>query len=170
MTHDRTPLWLNTDLELQLRRIASDCGISFPTLVEEALHDYMLRRTPAQYSEDAAPVDRGAAERRRWPRVRLGVPAVVHTAEPNGRNGRYRTAEVRDISPAGIGLRFDSAERGYMRVGRVFEILVQLGEHSRPVCLVCTTCRKVLDGASLMVGAVFNEPVPDLDTSLSTLT
>lgn len=171
MTHDRTPLWLNAGLERELRRLASGSGTPLSTLVEDALREFVVRNAALQGSQTPE-ADAGCVygrERRGCRRCKVGVPAVVHTTEQDGRTGRYRMAEVRDISASGIGLRFEGSEREHMRVGRAFEILIQLGGQANPMRLVCTACRKVLDGAGVIIGAVINEPVTGLDESLTAL-
>lgn len=176
MTHDRTPLWLNADLERELRRLASGSGTSLSTLVEDVLREFMERNAALQGGNAQARSSPAAdaecaydGERRSCRRCKIGVPAVVHTTEQDGRTGRYRVAEVRDISATGIGLRFEGAEREHMRVGRAFEILIQLGGQANPVRMACTACRKVLDEAGVIIGAVINEPVKGLDESLLAL-
>lgn len=176
MTYDRTPLWLNAELERELRRLASDSGTPLSTLVEDALREFMSRNTalqggnakigPSPTAEAECGYD---GERRRCRRCKVGVPAVVHTTEQDGRTGRYRVAEVRDISASGIGLRFEGAERENMRVGRAFEILIQLGGQANPMRMACTACRKVLDEAGVIIGAVINEPAIGLDERLTAL-
>ncbi|KAF5042586.1 hypothetical protein DSECCO2_511090 [anaerobic digester metagenome] len=176
MTHDRIPLWLNAELERELRRLAAGSGTSLSTLVEDALREFMMRSAALQdgnvqgaASPEAEAVCAYDGERRGCRRSKVGVPAVVHTSEQDGRTGRYRVAEVRDISATGIGLRFEGSERESMRVGRAFEILIQLGGQANPMRMACTACRKVLDEAGVIVGAVFNEPVSGLDESLTAL-
>lgn len=171
MTHDRIPLWLNAELERELRRLAAGSGTPLSTLVEDALREFMVRNAALQagpsHADDAQCTYDG--DRRGCRRCKVGVPAVVHTTEQDGRTGRYRVAEVRDISASGIGLRFEGTERESMRVGRAFEILVQLGGQANPVRMACTACRKVLDEAGVIIGAVINEPAVGLDESLAAL-
>lgn len=175
MTHERIPLWLSAELEGELRRLASDSGIPLTELVEDALRDFMFRNVPdlaARASRGDAfpdvPVPEPAAdecipcgERRACCRRKVAVPAVVHTMDQDGRTGRYRVAELRDISTSGIGLRFDGPEREQIHIGRDFEVLFQVAERMAPMRMACTACRKVLDGAGVVVGAVFREPFTD---------
>ena len=177
MTHDRIPLWLSVELEGELRRLASDSGIPMMELVEDALRDFMFRNAPtlaargsrgdasAEGATAASSADAGecipCGERRACCRRSVAVPAVVHTTDQDGRTGRYRVAEMRDISSSGIGLRFEGSEREPLHIGRDFEVLFQFAERMAPMRMACTACRKVGDGTGFVVGAVFHEPFTD---------
>lgn len=181
MTHERIPLWLSAALEGELRRLASDSGIPLTELVEDALRDFMFRNAPDLTARalrrdalpDGPPPEPASdecipcGERRACCRRKVAVPAVVHTTDQDGRKGRYRVAEMRDISSSGVGLRFDGPEREQIHIGRDFEVLFQFAERMAPVRMACTACRKVLDGAGVVVGAVFREPFNDPDFTAS---
>jgi len=147
VTQKRPPLWLNTDLNSYLR--------------EQDGHGDMIHASPVEApAMHAVPAD-GTKERRRAERQLLSGFAVVHTLDPDGRKGRYRVAQLRDISASGIGLRLNSAEPESFREGREFEVLFQFSEREKPLHMACTACRQALDEAGVIIGAVFRNPVPD---------
>lgn len=146
VTQKRPPLWLNTDLESYLREQDGRVDMSTPAAGPQAMQ--------------SASAD-GTADRRRAERKLLSGFAVVHTLDPDGRKGRYRVAQLRDISSSGIGLRLNSTEPESFRAGREFEVLFQFSERGKPLQMACTACRQVLDEAGLIIGAVFRAPVPD---------
>jgi len=150
VTQKRPPLWLNTDLDRYLREQGGP-GDMAPASPEEP---------PVMH---AAPAD-GTKDRRRAERQLLSGFAVVHTLDPDGRKGRYRVAQLRDISASGIGLRLNSTEPESFRTGREFEVLFQFSEHGKPLQMACTACRQVLDEAGVIIGAVFRNPVADFAT------
>ena len=171
-------LQLSADLERELRRLASQYGTSFSDLVEEALRDFMRRHasvTEAAPEPDTQWVAAGegecvpCGERRSCCRRKVSVPAVVHTLEQEGRMGRYRVAEVRDISSSGIGLRFDNLDHDQMGIGREFEVLFQLSDCRDPQRMSCTACRRNLDHGGVFVGAAFSEPYNGMDRDVSVL-
>lgn len=159
MTSDRTPITLSGDLERELHEQAKASGIALPVMVDQVLRQFVQQQKPG----DPAKEERRAACRRK-----ISVPAVVHTLAQDGRTGRYRVAQLQDISVTGIGLRFESTEREHFKEGREFEVLFQLGDHSSPLRMACKACRKVLDEAGVVIGAVFKESLPDLHEQIST--
>jgi hypothetical protein len=181
VAHDRTHFLFNAELERELHRLASNRGMPFSQFVEEALRDFIVRNdlnlpgpaysnSPSIEAVQASSEDDACfsgCERRTCRRRKVTAPAVVHTSEQEGRTGRYRVAELRDISSSGIGLRFGASERNQIRVGSEFEVLFQLAERVNPVRMVCRACRKVIDEAGIIVGAVFSEPFTDLEQGAS---
>jgi hypothetical protein len=170
-------LRLSADLESEFRRLASESGTSFSELVEEALRDFMRRHAPATGATSPLDTQRastgadgwGCGERRACCRHEVSVPAVVHTEEQDGRTGRYRVAEVRNISASGIGLRFENLNHDQMSVGRKFEVLFQLSENRDPQRMTCTACRRDLDSDAVYVGAAFSEPFNGMGPDASVL-
>jgi hypothetical protein len=144
----RPTVWLNTDLDSYLReqdglgakKYASSGNIS----------------TVQDIADD------GGGERRKAARRLLSGFGVVHMLDPDGRKGRYRLAQLRDISTTGIGLRLNAAEPDSFGEGREFEILFQFSEHARPLHMACTACRKTLDEAGMVIGALFKNPLRSL--------
>lgn len=166
MTHDRIPIWLSADLERDLRRWAEDTGAPLPDVVEKALSDFIARNSAGSTSLLGAAGGKGGAvesERRACRRRKVALPAVVRASAQDGDTVPYRLAEIRDISSAGIGLRFESAEPECLHVGREFEVLFQLSARENSVRLACTACRKFRDGAGLVIGAMFSEPFMGFD-------
>ena len=93
------------------------------------------------------------------------ISTVQGIADDGGgerRKGRYRLAQLRDISTTGIGLRLNAAEPDSFGEGREFEILFQFSEHARPLHMACTACRKTLDEAGMVIGALFKNPLRSL--------
>lgn len=184
MTHDRTPLWLSADLERELRRWAADSGVPLSRVVEAALLDFMARNAVSPDGTTPHGVQAGygvttgedggecipCGERRACCRRKVAVPAVVHTSDQGGRTGRYRMAELQDISSSGVGLRFAGDGREVIGVGREIEVLFQLVERMAPVRLACTVCRKAIDGAGVVVGAMFMEPFTGLEEGVTAFT
>ena len=144
----RPTLWLNTDLNTYLReqdgpgreRGASLAGAS------------QLRDIPDDSNRDR----RGAV------RQLLSGFAVVHMLDPDGRKGRYRLAQLRDISTTGIGLSLSGSDPEGFADGREFEILFQFAEQKKPLHMACTACRKALDEAGMVIGAAFRNPLGSL--------
>lgn len=148
MTHKRPPLWLNTDLNRYLQEQDEPANTS--AVAADGSHPHKA------VSEDMPPKDR-----RRANRQLLSGFAVVHTLDPDGRKGRYRVAQLRDISSTGIGLCLNAAEPESFGDGREFDVLFQFSDHGKPIHLACTACRRMLDEAGLIIGAVFRGPVPN---------
>ena len=143
VTQKRPPLWLNTDLDRYLRDQDESGG--------EAL------------AAPSAPLADGSAQdRRRATRQLLSGFAVVHTLDPDGLKGRYRVAQLRDISTTGIGLHLNATEPENFKEGREFEVLFQFSDHGKPLHMACTACRKALDEAGVIIGAVFKNPLGSL--------
>jgi hypothetical protein len=146
MTQKRPLLWLNTDLDRYLREQGESGG--------EAM------------AAPSAPLQTiagdSAQDRRRATRQLLSGFAVVHTLDPDGRKGRYRVAQLRDISTTGIGLRLNSTEPESFMEGREFEVLFQFSDQGKPLHMACTACRKALDEAGVIIGAVFRNPLGSL--------
>jgi len=117
---------------------------------------------PLHSAQDTLP----GQDRRSSPRHDISVFAVVHTADCDGRTGRYRVAQLRDVSATGIGLRFSTAEPERFKEGREFEILFQFSDQAKPLRLDCVACRKVMDAAGLIIGAAFREPIPNFGDHL----
>lgn len=138
---------MNTDLDLYLREQDGQCDMT----------DASPEDSPVMPSDNVK-------DRRRAERQLLSGFAVVHTLDPDGRKGRYRVAQLRDISSTGIGLRLNSTEPESFREGREFEVLFQFSERGKPLQIACTACRQVLDEAGVVIGAVFKSPVPDFAT------
>lgn len=143
VTDNRPPQWLNTDPDR--------------SLCEEPV----VPASPGSPREEGWPC-RPGKERRAALRRSLSVFAVIHTLEQDGRKGRYRVAQVRDISATGIGLLLNAGEPESFKAGREFEVLFQFSEHAKPLHLACTACRRVMDDVGVIIGAVFRGPVPDL--------
>ncbi len=147
MTRQKPPLWLNTDLEAYLRE-QDDPGQTARNVE---------RRTAHRDGRDDVSHDR-----RRSARQMLSGFAVVHMVDGDGRTGRYRLAQLRDISTTGIGLRLNAAEPDSFAEGREFEILFQFSDHGKPLHMACTACRKALDEAGVIIGALFKNPLGSL--------
>ena len=148
MTRKNPPLWLNTDLDAYLRQ-QDDPGY----------------KTKEVQNGDAAhwnAHDDGPQERRRAARQLLSGFAVVHMLDPDGRKGRYRLAQLRDISTTGIGLSLSGSDPESFSDGREFEVLFQFADHKKPLHMACTACRKALDEAGMIIGAVFRNPLGSL--------
>ena len=148
MTRKTTPLWLNTDLDAYLRQ-QDDPG-------------YMTNGVPNVRTARRETRNDIPQERRRSVRQMLSGFAVVHMVDADGRAGRYRLAQLRDISTTGIGLRLNSAEPDNFGEGREFEILFQCSDHGKPLHMACTACRKALDEAGVVIGALFKNPLNSL--------
>jgi len=146
MTQKRPFLWLNTDLDRYLREQDASGGEAMAA----------PSASPQPLAEDRA------QERRRATRQLLSGFAVVHTLDPDGRKGRYRVAQLRDISTTGIGLRLNSTEPEGFKEGREFEVLFQFSDQGKPLHMACTACRKALDEAGVIIGAVFRNPLGSL--------
>jgi len=147
VTDNRPPQLLNADFDRFLRE-ESDGAAS-----------------PGTAAADSGPSDqagRPGEERRAASRRNLSVFAVIHTLEQDGRKGRYRVAQVRDISATGIGLLLNAGEPESFKAGREFDVLFQFSEHAKPLHLACTACRRVMGDVGVIIGAVFRGPVPDL--------
>lgn len=146
MTQKRPFLWLNTDLDRYLRGQDDSGGevVAAPS-------------APPQTSADDSPQDR-----RRATRQLLSGFAVVHTLDPDGRKGRYRVAQLRDISTTGIGLHLNSTEPESFMAGREFEVLFQFSDQGNPLHMACIACRKALDETGVIIGAVFRNPLGSL--------
>jgi len=144
VTQKSPPLWLNTDLDSYLREQDESGG--------EAM---AAPSAPLQTLDSAQ-------DRRRATRQLLSGFAVIHTLDPDGRKGRYRVAQLRDISTTGIGLRLNSTEPESFKAGREFEVLFQFSDQGKPLHMACTACRKVLDEAGVIIGAVFRNPLGSL--------
>lgn len=108
-------------------------------------------------------------ERRTSRRHDVSVFAVVHTMDPDGRTGRYRVAQLRDVSATGIGLRFSSSEQERFREGRMFEVLFQFSDQAKPLRLDCVARRKVADDTGLLIGAAFAEPIANFGDHIACL-
>lgn len=148
MQQKRPPLWLNTDLDNYLLE-QDGCG---------------AKAVPAP-DKDVPPkslLDDETQDRRSAARKFLSGFAVIHTVDPDGKKGRYRVAQLRDISTTGIGLRLNAADPESFKEGREFEILFQFADHGKPLHMACTACRKALDEAGLIIGAVFRNPLGSL--------
>lgn len=104
----------------------------------------------------------GFGDRRKAVRQLLSGFAVIHSLDPDGRKGRYRVAQLRDISTTGIGLRLNAPDPGSFMEGREFEILFQFSEHAKPRHMTCTTCRCSMDEAGMVIGAIFRNPLRSL--------
>jgi hypothetical protein len=160
MTRDlKKSICLKAELESNLQDYADSRGISLPELISGVLGDFLLGQ-----KRESRPL----AERRNAVRHAVCTPAVVYTSGQDGRTERYRVAQMSDISTSGVGLRVAS-DREDLKEGKKFEILFQLAGYANPLRLTCTACRKAFDGTGLMIGAVFNEPVPGLGEHLSAL-
>jgi hypothetical protein len=146
VTKKRPPLWLDTDLDSYLREQDAPGGNAVPA------PGGPLQATP----------DDSIQDRRRATRQLLSGFAVVHTLDPDGRRGRYRVAQLRDISTTGFGLRLNSTEPESFAEGREFEVLFQFSDHGKPLHMACTACRKALDEAGVIIGAVFRNPLGSL--------
>jgi hypothetical protein len=146
MTQKRPLLWLNTDLDRYLRDQDGSGG----------------EATAAPGAPLQTIADDSAQDRRRATRQLLSGFAVVHTLDPDGRKGRYRVAQLRDISTTGIGLRLNSTEPESFTEGREFEVLFQFSDQGKPLHMACTACRKALDEAGVIIGAVFRNPLGSL--------
>lgn len=146
VTKKRPPLWLDTDLDRYLRE--QDASGDNPVSAAGGL----LQTIP----------DDSAQDRRKATRQLLSGFAVLHTLDPDGRKGRYRVAQLRDISTTGIGLRLNSTEPESFAEGREFEVLFQFSDHGKPLHMACTACRRALDEAGVIIGAVFRTPLGSL--------
>ncbi len=146
MKQKRPPLWLNTDLNLYLR--AQDDSSSKNADVRNGVH---------RDNREECPQDR-----RKSVRKFLSGFAVVHTLDPDGRRGRYRLAQLLDISATGIGLRLNAPDPGNFVEGREFEILFQFSDNEKPLHMDCTACRKAWDEAGVIIGAMFSNPLGSL--------
>jgi len=144
----RSTLWLNTDLDSYLR---DHDGPGSEKLDSSGGHSHS-RDIPDDSSRD----------RRRAVRQLLSGFAVIHALDPDGRKGRYRVAQLRDISTTGIGLRLNATDPDSFGDGREFEILFQFSEHGKPLHMACTACRHALDETGLAIGAVFKNPLTSL--------
>lgn len=107
-------------------------------------------------------LDDGSGDRRKSPRRSLSGFAVIHTLDPDGRRGRYRVAQLRDISTHGIGLHLSATDPESFGMGREFEILFQFPEQGKPLHRACTACRHAADEAGLSIGAIFQSPFASL--------
>ena len=148
VTRKTTPLWLNTDLDAYLRQ-QDDPG-------------YTTNDAPNMRAAHGDARDDISQERRKSVRQVLSGFGVVHMVDTEGRTGRYRLAQLRDISTTGIGLRLNSAEPDNFGEGREFEILFQFSDHGKPLHMACTACRKALDEAGVVIGALFKNPLNSL--------
>ena len=150
MTDKRPPQCLNADRDRDLNEQFVDAASPIP--IREG-------------SGPSGPSDHAGIpgkERRAASRRSLSVFAVIHTLEQDGRKGRYRVAQVRDISATGIGLMLNAGEPESFKAGREFDVLFQFSEHAKPLHLACTACRRVMSDVGVVIGAVFRGPVPDL--------
>lgn len=148
MKDKRPTLWLNTDLDSYLREHDGPGSEKYDSSVGHS------------HSQDI-PDDTGR-DRRRAARQLLSGFAVIHALDPDGRKGRYRVAQLRDISTTGIGLRLNATDPEGFSEGREFEILFQFADHKKPLHMACTACRKALDEAGMIIGAVFRTPLGSL--------
>jgi len=148
VTQKRPLLWLNTDLDCYLREQEANCANAVSVLSAEV---------PIPSFQDDGPQDRRGAARKF-----LSGFAVVHTLDPDGRKGRYRVAQLRDISTTGIGLRLNAVDPESFKEGREFEILFQFADQGKPLHMACSACRKALDEAGMIIGAVFKNPLGSL--------
>jgi hypothetical protein len=98
-------------------------------------------------------------ERRKSVRQFLSGFAVVHTLDPDGRRGRYRLAQLLDISTTGIGLRLNAPDPDNIVERCEFEILFQFSDNEKPLHMACTACRKAWDEAGVIIGAMFSNPL-----------
>lgn len=147
MTDNRPPQWLKADPDRSMREEAADAASPGST-----------GKDPGSSGQAVRPGE----ERRAASRRSLSVFAVIHTLEQDGRKGRYRVAQVRDISATGIGLLLNAGEPESFKEGREFDVLFQFSEHAKPLHLACTACRRVMGDVGVIIGAVFRGPVPDL--------
>ena len=140
----RPTLWLNTDLDAYLRE-QDGPGRGGIASSGRARKDVLDDR------------DRRGAVRRL-----LSGFAVVHMLDPDGRKGRYRLAQLRDISTTGIGLSLSGSDPESFADGHEVEILFQFPEQKKPLHMACTACRKALEEAGVFIGAVFRNPLGSL--------
>lgn len=108
-------------------------------------------------------LDDGFGDRRKSPRRSLSGFAVIHTLDPDGRKGRYRVAQLRDISTHGIGLHLSATDPESFGEGREFEILFQFSEQGKPLHRACIACRHAVDDVGLSIGATFQAPFASLN-------
>jgi len=141
-------VWLNTDLDSYLREQDGSGAKKYVSSGNIS--------SAQNISND------GRGERRKAARRLLSGFGVVHTVDPDGRKGRYRLAQLRDISTTGIGLRLNAAEPDSFGEGREFEILFQFLDHAKPLHMACTACRNTLDEAGVVIGALFKNPLRSL--------
>ncbi len=149
VTQKRPPLWLNTDLDPYLR--AQDDSTSQNADVRNGQSGHRDNREEC------------LQERRKSARKFLSGFAVVHTLDPDGRKGRYRLAQLLDISTTGIGLRLNATDPHNFVERREFEILFQFSDNGKPLHMACTACRKALDDAGVIIGAMFRNSLESLD-------
>lgn len=148
MKDKRPTLWLNTDLDSCLR--------------EQDGHGSEEVASLRGHSRSRNIPDDTSRDRRMATRQLLSGFAVIHTLDPDGRKGRYRVAQLRDISTTGISLRLNATDPESFTAGREFEILFQFADHKKPLHMACTACRKALDEAGMIIGAVFRNPLGSL--------
>jgi hypothetical protein len=146
---DKSPtLWLNTDLDSYLREQDGPARERLASL--------------GRSSQTRGTLDDSGRDRRGAVRQLLSGFAVVHMLDPDGRKGRYRLAQLRDISTTGIGLSLSGSDPESFADGHEFEILFQFAEQKKPLHMACTACRKALDEAGMIIGAVFRNPLGSL--------
>jgi hypothetical protein len=125
---------ISEDFRKELEAISTSERRSLSSLIKNILHDYVERT-------------RVKEEKRRYPRKKISVPALV-----TGPDGTLRAGMVNDVSLNGIN--FSVPERFVQEIGEEFKIslVFTLPQSERPLTVQCSP-RHVSSNGQMSIGA-----------------